>query len=172
MISVQNSGFKPVSIKNIQPQSKPMFRFATNPIDKFEKKSATTEETLKELSKIKKDNKNRFTDNDIKSFSKMAPENLGNVKYFAQTNLSVFNIKWIIEKNDVNFEKLGKIIQNEEKEDKNASISFSKDSAENSNFILTVKGKNYEKSTGFRQKFKHINKRNHERKRGFQIYRS
>lgn len=146
MISVQNSGFKPVSITNIQPQSKPMFRFATNPVDKFEKKSATTEETLKELSKIKKDNKNRFTDNDIKSFSKMAPENLGNVKYFAQTNLSVFNIKWIIEKNDVNFEKLGKIIQNEEKEDKNASISFSKDSAENSNFILTVKSKNYEKA--------------------------
>lgn len=146
MISVQNMAFSPIKSIKVNTPRKAILGFCANPIDKFERKAPSFDDTLKNLSQIKKDGKPRFDTCDINSFSKMTPEKLNNVKYFAQTNQSGFNIKWIIEKNDVNFEKLGKLIVNEEKENKDVDISFNKDFAENSNYILTSKGKGFVKT--------------------------
>ena len=145
MISVQNTAFSPVQNLKINYNRKAMIGFCANPIDKFIKSSPSTQESLKEISQIKKDGKSRFEKADINTFSKMTPEKLNNVKYFADTNQSAFNIKWLIEKNDVNFEKLSKLIQKEEKDNKNVSISLNKDFADMSSYIFKSKNENYEK---------------------------
>lgn len=142
---LQNIKINTLNFSSINKIDKPVKRFATCPVaDRFEKKQTSFDEELKALSNIKQSGKPRFSQGDITCFSHISPDKIHNVKYFANTNLAGFNIKWIIEKNDVNFEKLGNIIQNEESKDKEASIDFVKDYAQDKNYILSIKGQDYE----------------------------
>ena len=135
--SIFTNSINKISVNNCR---KPALMFTSIPFDKFEKQTFNPNDELKNLAKIKSaDGKARFSKGDLTSFSHITPDKINNVKYFAQTGLSGFEIKWIVEKNDVDFAKLGKLIANEQLKDKNASISFSKDSADVSNYVLSAK---------------------------------
>ena len=125
---------------------KPAPMFTSSPVDKFERKAPTFDDELKNLSKIQKDGKTRFSDGDLRSFSHIIPDKIKNVKYFADTKLSGFEIKWIVEQNDVDFAKLGEMIATEQSKDKNVSITFNNDSADKSNYVLTSKSQNVQTS--------------------------
>lgn len=136
----------PMGVNVVNKCRKPALMFTSKPVDKFERGTATFEDELKSLSKLKKDGKTRFSQGDLKSFSNLTQDKIQHVKHFAQTNLSGFEIKWIVEKNDVNFAKLGKMIANEEAGKKNVSISFNNDSADKSNYVLTSKSQGIQTS--------------------------
>ncbi|MBR2525795.1 hypothetical protein IKE67_04960, partial [bacterium] len=136
----------PLGVNVINKCRKPALMFTSKPVDKFERGTATFEDELKSLSKLKKDGKTRFSQGDLKSFSNLTQDKIQHVKHFAQTNLSGFEIKWIVEKNDVDFAKLGKMIANEEAKNKNVSISFNNDSADKSNYVLTSKSQDVQTS--------------------------